>query len=438
MVAEHAAVPDVRTAAGAVRGRWESDVAVFRGIPYATLAGPFEAPQPAPPWDGVRLAASFGPDVPQPDGSTGRPGEWLTVNVWSPDPGPAAKLAVMVWIHGGGYTFGSSSRPEFDGGRLARDGEVVVVTLNYRVGAEGFGHVPGAPHNRGLLDQVAALRWVHDNIPAFGGDPGRVAVFGESAGGGSVAALLAMPRAAGLFRAAIAQSVPGTFFTPELAASGGGPAAYPSIQFAPVVDGDVLPCTPWQALTAGAARDIPLLTGHTRDEHRLFTVLNGGLPTTDLDLLAPGGVQRYRDAFPQASDDELTELIHSDWLFRMPSVHLADAQITGGGRAHLYELTWEGVLGACHGLDVPLVFGNLSGNEPAQLIGDKSDEAAELSARMIRAWTGFAVRGDPGWPPYTADKQLTQVFDVPGGVVPYPEQASHRIWRRTAEPGPGS
>ncbi|MBL7252830.1 carboxylesterase/lipase family protein [Paractinoplanes lichenicola] len=436
---EDAAVPEAKTVAGIVRGRWESDVAVFRGIPYAVPPLPFTVPQPVAPWDGVRSAASFGPSTEASD--RGPDDECLTVNVWTPDPGPAAKLPVMVWIHGGGYEIGSSSRPEYDGGRLANDGEIVVVTLNYRLAAEGFG---SAPANLGLLDQVAALEWVRDNVTAFGGDPGRVTIFGESAGGGCVAALLAMPRAAGLFHAAIAQSMPGTFFAPELAARiaadpadssvdspgplRGGPAAYPTMRFAPVVDGDVLPCTPWQALAAGAARDIPLIVGHTRDEHRLFTVINGGHPGTDLDLLAPGGVERYRAAFPDATDARLNELIHSDWLFRMPSVHLADARLAGGGRAFLYELTWSGLLGACHGLDVPLVFGTLTGNEPAQLLGDNPGAAA-VSTQMRSAWTRFATTGDPGWPAYTPEEQLTQIFDEPSVVAPYPEEASYGLWR---------
>ena len=246
--------------------------------------------------------------------------DWLTVNVWSPDPGPGAGLPVLVWIHGGAYVIGTSSLPEYDGGRLAGDGGVVVVTLNYRLGVEGFAQIDGAPANRGLLDQVAALEWVRDNIRAFGGDPDRVTVFGESAGGGSVAALLAMPRAAGLFRRAVAQSVPGHVLLAGArrrhrrrlrrragaAAHGGrpvrrrprpaarrrarpsprrwpsgaerwGPITHRSIPFAPVVDGDVLPATPWQALADGAGRDVDLLVGHTRDEHRLFSLIDGVL-----------------------------------------------------------------------------------------------------------------------------------------------------------------
>lgn len=317
--------------------------------------------------------------------------DWLTVNVWSPEPGPGAGLPVMVWIQGGAYTIGMSGLPEYDGGRLARDGGVVVVTFNYRVGLEGFGQIDGAPANRGLLDQVTALEWVRDNIRAFGGDPDRVTVFGQSAGGGSVAALLAMPRAAGLFGRAVAQSVQGTFFSPELAAdiaascaaelglrptvadlsavpparlSAAGDAvgakmaqwaerwgqvAHRSIPFSPVVEGDSLPVTPWQALADGAGRGIELLVGHTRDEQRLLTALDGllGQVTQEqadsaLHVFGPGrdGARRYRDGFPAAGPDELYELVNSDWLFRMSTLHLAEAQTGAGGRAHVYELTW--------------------------------------------------------------------------------------------------
>ena len=418
--------PEVRTAAGVLRGSQESGLAVFRGIPYAEPpvgALRFAAPRPAQGWAGVRAAVSFGPPPPQPgmfgDAPTARSGDdWLTVNVWSPDPGPGAGLPVLVWIPGGGFVIGAVQLSRVRRGRLAAGG-VVVVTLNYRLGIEGFAQIEGAPANRGLLDQVAALQWVRDNIRAFGGDPDRVTIFGESAGGGSVAALLAMPRAAGLFRRAIAQSVPGPFFSPELAAdiaaafaaelgvrptvaelaavdparlpavgqaisakigqwSGRwGPITYRPMPFAPVVDGDVLPVTPWQAMADGAARDVDLLVGHTRDEHRLFSLIDGVLGQVTAEqadvafrTLAPGpdGARRYREAFPAAGPEELYELVNADWLFRMPTLHLAQAHAAAGGRTHLYELTWPapgfgGALGACHGLDVPLVFGNLSSGQ---------------------------------------------------------------------------
>ncbi len=488
--------PEVRATVGRLRGSRESGVAVFRGIPFAEPpvgAMRCAKPRPVRGWDGVRAALSFGPAPPQGghfgmDALQHDPGtsDWLTLNVWSPDPGPDAGLPVMVWIQGGGYVVGMSGLPEYDGGRLARDGGVVVVTFNYRVGVEGFAQIRGAPANRGLLDQVAALTWVRENIRAFGGDPDRITVFGQSAGGGSVAALLAMEGARGLFRRAIAQSVPGTFFSAELAADVAaacaaelrlrptvsdltttdprrlamaadtviatmdqwgqqwGAAAYRSIPFSPVLDGEVLATTPWQALNDGAGRDIELLVGHTRDEQRLFTVIGGLLGKVSgaqaaeaLQVLAPGpdGAQRYREAFPEAGPEELYELVHSDWLFRMPSLHLAEAQTAGRGRAHLYELTWPapgmgGVFGACHGLDVPLVFGNLDLGQPAILIGEeRSAEAEALSARMRAAWVSFAAHGDPGWPAYDLDQRIVQLFDSQSDAAAYPEERSRAIWQ---------
>jgi len=412
--------------------------------------------------------------------------DWLSLNVWSPDPAPSAGLPVLVWIPGGAYVIGTSGLPEYDGGRLAAGG-VVVVTINYRLGMEGFGQIDGAPANRGLLDQVAALQWVRENIRAFGGDPDRVTIFGESAGGGSVAALLAMPRAAGLFRRAVAQSVPGPFFSPELAADVAaafaaelgvqptaadlstveplllpvageavtakidrwtdrwGPITQRTMPFAPVVDGDILPATPWAALAGGASRDVDLLVGHTRDEHRLFSLIDGVLgqvtqeqTETALRVLAPDpdGARRYREAFPAAGPEELYELVNADWLFRMPSLHLAQAHAAGGGRTYLYELTWSapgmgGALGACHGLDVPLVFGNLSSGQTAMLIGESpSAEAEALSAWMRGAWTAFATDGDPGWPAYDDERRLVQLLDAPPAVTAYPEEASRLLWQQ--------
>jgi para-nitrobenzyl esterase len=475
-----AAEPTVRSAAGAVRGQNDDGVAVFKGIPFAELPARFAAPGPAAPWPGLLDALDFGPPPPQsglfgaqvPAGSGHG---WLTLNVWTPD--PAAHLPVMVWIQGGGYLFGRSGLPEYDGGRLARDGGVVVVTFNYRLGIEGFAQIDGVPANRGLLDQVAALAWVRDNIAAFGGDPDRVTLFGESAGGGSVAALLAMPRAAGLFGRAIVQSMPGTFFTPDLAAdiarvltaelgltppelatvppdelpplsdalleqagryaARWGPAAHRKVPLGPVVDGSVLPTDPWQALADGAARDVDLIAGHVLDEQRLFSLLDGVLgqvtdeqATSALEHFAPGpeGVAAYRAT--GAGPEQLYDQVHSDWLFRMPTLHLAEAHT---GRTFVFELTWPapglgGALGACHGLDVPLVFGNLTSGQTAMLLGDDLTEAEVVSAQMRDAWTSFATDGDPGWPAYD-ERRLTRVFDTEPAVVPYPEEASRRIWQ---------
>jgi para-nitrobenzyl esterase len=223
-----------------------------------------------------------------------------------------------------------------------------------------------------------------------------------------------------------------------------GQVAQTASPFAPVVDGEVLPATPWQALAAGAARDVRLIAGHNRDECRLFLVMAGQLGKVSdeqaeqaLHVLGPGpdGERAYREAFPGASAESLYELIQNDWVFRMPTLHLAQAQAAGGGLAYLYELAWAapangGILGACHGLDGPLAFGNLDEGFAARLIGPAPFPAAEeLSAQFRTAWTRFAAAGDPGWPAYDPQQRLTRVFDIPPAVTPYPEETSRRLWQ---------
>ncbi|HEX2297828.1 MAG TPA: carboxylesterase family protein [Pseudonocardiaceae bacterium] len=478
--------PQVRTADGVVRGQWADGLAVFRGIPFARpLVGAlrFAAPQRPEPWDGVRDAVEFGPPPPQsgplPAAGAGGRTDWLTVNVWSPDPG-AAGLPVLVWIYGGAYMSGSSA--EYDAALLAGQG-LVVVSLNYRVGAEGFAQLDGAPANRGLLDQLAALHWVQDNVAGFGGDPRRVTVCGQSAGAGSIATMLTMPSAAGLFQRAIAQSVPGSYYTPALAADiaavlaarvGAAPTAaglaaidpqqladevgrlsreLPAhadrwgrlgILFSPVVDGEVVPDVPWRALRDGRAAGVELLTGHTRDEFRLFLVLEGSLGrVTEEDTakalreLGPGadGEQAYRRSYPNAPAETLFELVHSDVLFRMPTLHLAEAHSAAGGAAFLYEFRWPspafgGVLGACHGLDLPLLFGMFSGAGAQMFLGEQelSAEVRALADDIRRSWTAFATHGDPGWPAYRPGQRLTRLWEVNPSTAPYPEELSRQIW----------
>ncbi|MEJ3652295.1 carboxylesterase family protein [Actinomycetes bacterium KLBMP 9759] len=471
--------PEVATRSGTVRGRNEHGVAVFRGIPYARPpVGElrFAAPEPAAKWDGVRDASAFGPRAPQtpmaetPHDVAGSD-DWLTLNVWSPDLG--ARLPVMVYIHGGAYLHNGSDNPHGDGAVLAAAG-AVVVSMNYRLGFEGFAHIDGAPDNRGILDQAAALRWVQDNIDAFGGDPGNVTVFGQSAGAGSVAALLTMPPASGLFRRAIALSVPSTFFTTELAADISaaivaqlgrpatlaaladiaplelvgatravtlslpqredqwGPIAHTPTPFSPVVDGEVLASAPWEALAGGAARGIDLIAGHTRDE---LSILATRAPedvdvTALLDGLAPGGSAAYRDAYPNADTAVLYETVLSDWLMRMPSLQLAEAHAEGGGNAWVYELGWWfGPAGASHSLDVLLLLGTLddAAGLPAATRPDAAAEAGRLGELMRAEWVGFATNGDPGWPQH-ATGRATRVYDTETRTVPYPEEASRRIW----------
>lgn len=488
---------EVLTTAGRVLGRAEDGLTVFRGIPYAEPPvgeARFRAPRPVRRWDGVREALAFGPPAPQDPGMMDQGGDailrrgddWLTLNVWTPEPDPAARRPVVVWIHGGAYKMGFSGSPGYDARHIARDAGVVFVSLNYRLGVEGFARIDGAPANRGLLDQVAALEWVRDNIAVFGGDPDQVTVMGDSAGAGSIAALMAMPAARGLFRRAVGQSLPGTYLSDPLArdvaaaiAAEAGvrptaadlgsvepwrlPEAWQALEtkmhgyadrwgafaptlvpFSPVVDGEVLPQDPWRALAGGAARDVQLVIGHTRDEFRLFLLFSGMLGRVTEELAAealrvfgPGGdgERAYRTAFPDASAEELYEVVQSDWLFRMPTLRLAEAQVAGGGQAHLYELTWQspgsgGMMRACHGLDGPLLFGTYDAHlGPAAIGPDGAEAARELTAQIRTAWISFTVSGDPGWPAYEPETRPTRVFDTTPSVTAYPEETSRRLWQ---------
>ena len=205
---------DVRTSTGTVRGRWENGVAVYRGIPFAAPpVGPrrFTPPQPAVPWDGVRDASRFGPPPPQPGRAT-EGDDWLNLAVWTPDPGPSRVFRLWCGSVVADTSVATPPTRISTGAAVAAAG-AVVVSAHYRSGFEGFAHIDGAPENRALLDQLAALGWVQDNIARFGGDPGNVTVLGQSAGAGSIAAMLAMPAATGPFRRAILQSIPATYFT---------------------------------------------------------------------------------------------------------------------------------------------------------------------------------------------------------------------------------
>ncbi|ONI86586.1 hypothetical protein ALI144C_11410 [Actinosynnema sp. ALI-1.44] len=464
--------PRVRTTAGTVQGLQADGVAAFRGVPFAAPpVGPlrFAAPRPPVPWEGVRDATAFGPPPPQPSRPT-TGDDWLNLAVWTPSPGRTG-LPVVFWISGGGYLDCDSANPHLDGTTLAKAG-VVVVSAHYRSGFEGFARLGGAPDNRGLLDQLAALRWVHDNIAAFGGDPGNVTLLGQSAGAGSIAALLTMPAAAGLIRRAIPQSIPGTFFTPELATDIAteisaelgrapraddlaevppadlveatrnvtvrlarrldrwGAVAHTPTPFSPVVD------SPWAALSGGAARGVELLVGHTRDEFSLLATRLGDISDTEVDTLIDGlpttpGAQRYRAAYPTLSPSALRETALSDWLFRMPAVHLADAAHAGGARVWLYELRWGfNAAGATHGLDTLLVFGTTHINTGLTQEGpDTMTQARDLSELIRSEHVAFAATGDPGWPRYEPRGRATRVYDTAPTVGPYPEERSREIWR---------
>lgn len=488
----------VKTRQGAVRGHMLAGIATFKGIPYA--APPFganrlRAPQPVEPWDGVREALTFGPTAPKPPYAPPFdallpepvvPGEdCLNLNIWSPSLGNDARLPVMVWIHGGAFRAGSGAIPTYDGHNFARDG-VVCVTINYRLGVEGFLYLGEGTANLGLLDQIAALEWVHENIAAFGGNPDNITIFGESAGGMSVTTLLAMPRAAGLFRRAIAQSGAGhhaisletaTLVSQHLATKLGvaptreaiagvpreallqaqvemgneatldpdparwGDVALNSMPHEPVIDGELLPALPIISLAQGIGAHADLLIGTTTEEYRFFTVPNGvidhireqslstqtqryGVPTDE-------ALAVYREALPNGSaGDRLTALI-TDWFFRIPALRLAEAGVVHNQATYMYEFSWrsplfDGRLGACHALELAFVFDNLGQTEPGGLVGP--DAPQEIATAMHKAWVNFATTGDPGWPRYDLTRRATMVFDTPSRLVDDPHAAQRVLW----------
>jgi para-nitrobenzyl esterase len=450
---------------GKVRGFVQDGIAVFRGIPYA--AAPFgehrfRAPAPVQPWEGVRDALEFGPTAPKrpyrppldrliPELDI--PGdECLNLNVWTPGADDAAR-PVMVWIHGGSLRNGSSSMPLYDGRAFARDG-VVLVSINYRLGVEGFGVFPDAPDNRGLLDQIAALEWVRDNIAAFGGDPGNVTVFGESAGAICIGSLLTHPRARGLFRRAIMQSGPPQTASREEAAKIvtlmakelGVPAtaeAFAAVDRERLLDAQVAATSKGNPITGGPAfhvvaepgtvpAEAELLIGTNREEYRLWFVPSGAVDRVSrlalrlalLKFRIPGRVARlYRAARPAAKPGEILGEMATDMLLRAPAVRLADAV----ERAWVYEFAWRSPvlnLGACHALEIGFVFDTL--RHCRELAGDEPPQ--ELADTMHRAWVSFASTGDPGWPRWDASRPV-MVFDAPGsGVVHAPRDEELRAW----------
>lgn len=495
----------VAVAGGRLRGVWRGDLWSFSGIPYGRApSGPlrWRPPQPPEPWAGIRDCSAFGPIAPQPaavpgltstadpDGAETQDEDCLSLNVWTPalpdDPASSGGgRPVMVWVHGGGFTSGSGSVFLYRGGNLVRNGDAVVVTINYRLGALGFLGLPGPDGlvgNWGLHDQVAALRWVQDNIAVFGGDPGNVTVFGESAGAISVVALLAAPSASGLFRRAIVQSggahvhdrdeaaraasrlattlglaradrdalltVPAADLvaaTTELGGRRPDPGLLP-IPFVPVVDGVFLPHHPLDAVASGAASTVDIVIGTNRDELTLFALGNPALSGLDEDGVSswlenslpgavPGAVMSAYRAAREGRDEPTTPhdiwvAAGSDIVFRWPSLQLAAAH---RGRSFVYLFEWAspalgGILGACHALDLPFVFGAV--HLPAvQMLTGSGPEVTLLSEQMQGAWLSFARAGNPShegigeWPTWEPEGRTTMVFGPRTSVVARPRDA---------------
>ncbi|MBA8794708.1 para-nitrobenzyl esterase [Friedmanniella endophytica] len=471
--------PTVELDEGVLTGRrietpdGDEPLAFFGGIPYAAPpVGALRFAHPAPPtWSGPRDARAFGPSAPQfrVDGAPfdlrciGAPAEpvgedYLALNVWTPfaaldggEPRP-----VIVYVHGGAFTGGSGSAPAYDAQAFARSG-LVAVTINYRLGVPGFAHLPGAPDNRGLLDQLAALRWVREHAAAFGGDPERVTIFGESAGSISVCALAAAAPP-GLFGRVISQSGGSHGLSVEQAAVASrlvaerlgaeptvtgfaavsddvlaatltqcvlagidlavGGATDPTMRlspFGPVIDDELLTDTPAAMITAGSGPDVDLLVGSNTEELNLYTVLLGAGVPDDAALRAvvarlhpePDAlIAGYREAGRASTPNELFAAIGTDRVFAVPTLRMAEAQLARAGRVWWYEFGWRspargGALGACHGIELPFVFDGVGRVDYGDL-GVRDDTPTRALAADVHArWVGFARDGDPGWPAST-------------------------------------
>jgi para-nitrobenzyl esterase len=459
------------------------DVAIFKGIPYAT-AERFEKPVAVSSLDtvlGADLDAVFDATTyralcPQPAGGMERllgssrlpaSEQCLHLNVFTPGC-DTARRPVLVWIHGGAFLTGSGATPWYHGASLAALGNVVVVTINYRLGSFGF----AGRTNLGIVDQVAALEWVRDAIGSFGGDPDNVTIFGESAGGASVVALLAAPSARELFHKAVAMSPSlaqlrstrrADRATGELVAAAGAQSfddlrtrpvddllmaqavvlADPTralTAFAPTSHGDLLP---GDILADAAADPRPLVIGTTRDEMHLFNAFdpaNWALDETGLlaayERRFPGraddAISEYRAMRPDHTPGQLLSAMQTDEMLRVPVRRLAEARVARGNPAWMYWFTWPtpafgGILGACHAVDIPFVFHNLHRPGVQAFTGDGDDRirvADECAGAVLR----FASDGEPGWKSYDADDRATRCIAAESVTLLDPEPSLRELW----------
>lgn len=445
----------------------------FRGIRYANaqrLARPTDVDR----WDGDLDATTFGPQAPQNSGMLEKllgideldtSEDCLFLNVFTPGADDSAR-PVLVWIHGGAFVTGSAAMPWYDGAPLAEKGDVVVVTINYRLGALGF----LGDRNLGTLDQISALRWVERNIERFGGDPAAVTIFGESAGGASVVALLAAPDADDLFRAAWSMSPS----IPQLRTKDEGTALERSYldlvgpgtetiaglgldvildaqarmntstaglkTFAPTEGTDTLP---GDVLERAALDPRPLVVGTNRDEMLLFTAADPARRDWDVDDIerefaarfgddAAEAIEAYREHRPGTDASALVSAMQTDEMFRRPAQRLAERRGQAGSTTWMYlfdhrSTAFDGKFGACHGLDIPFVFDTLSAQGVEMFTGSGADRR-EIADRFSSALIAFARTGHVDWPVYEPERRATQRFGPEPTVVDDPEPALRRLW----------
>jgi para-nitrobenzyl esterase len=476
---------------GPVGGYVEDGLDVFKGLRYGAppvgLAR-FKPPSPPAAWREPADAVGYGAppvqsglapgerrtsagDPPAPDEPASSE-DCLFLNVWTPGLDARAR-PVMVWLHGGGFANGSGGASMYDGGALARKGDVVTVTVNHRLNVFGYlhlGEVFGAEYAQsgvaGMLDIVQALQWVRDNIASFGGDPANVTIFGESGGGWKVSLLLAMPGARGLFAKAVIQSGPGLTAKPKaeadkvarqllaelkvdspegLAALSSEAISHASVAipgeamrlYTPVLDGEAIPRHPFEPDAAPLNADIPVLIGTNKDESTLFLLTHprfGEFTDDDVQKLAKAAagdraealLAALRRAYPDYSDTHIGCAAQTAAGMWINSVRLAERKAAqGSAPAFMYMLTWEtpvsrGRLRSPHAVEIPLVFDNV---EKARNFVGRGEDPQLVADQMSDTWLAFARTGDPGWAAYDAATRTTKLFDVESQVVsdPLPE-----------------
>ncbi|CAG8999518.1 MAG: Carboxylesterase [Candidatus Celerinatantimonas neptuna] len=481
--------PIVNIIQGKIKGVSVADSQVwsFRGIPYAanpfTVENRFKAPKPVAHWSGILDTTVFPDPVPQPSRSkpmAGKPGK-LTLNIWTPKGASLSvkKLPVMVWIPGGAFIREDASESAYNGKHFAKQG-IIVVTVNYRVGVDGFMHIPGAPDNRGILDQIFALNWVHQNISRFGGNPSDVTLFGQSAGAENVAILLGTPRAKGLFQRAIMQSPPMQTIKPYQAKrlaqayvaklgisltekdlesvsylrlvknvtalgqavkdrSKWGMLSWGGTAFLPIINTRLIPQKPMDNLARYADSKVPVIVGSTNQESRMFMVPGGKIDkvksaTLKLflhDLKLPGNASSiYSLKNGQSVGDTYTQL-QSDYTFRMTAQHIAETLVKNGNPVWYYHFAWHspafnGRLGAAHFVDVPYTFDTIYTTQAKTFVGSSPSES--LAKTMHNDWASFAKVGQPNWPQYSFDLRKTMRFDSVSKVVDNPQKEVRRLW----------
>jgi para-nitrobenzyl esterase len=499
--------PVVTIKPGKVRGRKEGGLHIFKGIPYGAPAGGanrFMPPKPPAAWTGVRDTFEFGHYAPQSNrprgekqrqffsvlGATNRGDtseDCLYLNVWTRGVNDGRKRPVMVWFHGGGFDQGTGGSIGYDGAGLAQHQDVVVVTVNHRLNALGYLYLAevGGPDfvnsaNVGQQDLVSALEWVRDNISAFGGDPNKVLIFGQSGGGAKVSTLLAMPSAKKLFHRAVIQSGAGLRGGTREAANktaetllkelGLKPGQGRELQnvpldklmeagnrarFGTVVDGKVLPTNPFEPVATPISADVPVIVGYTRTERTVYEIDSpnygkldeAGLMESAKRLLGEDAeriVASYRKRYPRATPYELSTNISGD-AGAMSSIRLAERRAAlNKAPTYLYIWAWETpVMGlrAPHTLEIPFVFNHIDLCE--SMVGPVNAEMKKLEAASAGAWAQLARAGNPNhkglpaWPAYTPQKRAVMIFDTPCRVENDPTGEVRQIMeKRGATPAP--